>query len=100
MTYNGTKEVFVTLQVSILWNDSSGGDDNYNFGILKNTGTTPESGTLVGPTIAQGANTKGLMIVYPITLATGDYFELAAQNIGGAVGDNVEIFSVQFLIKE
>ena len=100
LTYNGTKEVFVTLQVSILWNDSSGGDDDYNFGILKNTGTTPESGTLVGPTIAQGANTKGLMIVYPITLATGDYFELAAQNIGGAVGDNVEIFSVQFLIKE
>jgi len=100
LTYDGTKEVFVTLQVSILWNDSSGGDDDYNFGILKNTGTTPESGTLVGPTVAQGVNTKGLMIIYPVTLATGDYFELAAQNIGGAVGDNVEIFSVQFLIKE
>jgi len=100
LTYNGTKKIFVTIQVSILWNDSSGGDDDYNFGILKNTGTTPETGSLVGPTIAQGNNTKGLMIVYPTTLVNGDYFELAAQNIGGAAGDDVEIFSVQFLIKE
>jgi len=100
LTYDGTKNIFTIITISILWNDASGGDDDYNFGILKNTGTTPESGSIVGPTIAQGGNTKGLMISYPINLVTGDYFELACQNIGGAVGDDVEIFSIQFLIKE
>lgn len=100
LTYDGTKAIFAIITISILWNDSSGGDDDYNFGILKNASATPETGSIVGPAVAQGANTKGLMISYPVSLVNGDFFELACQNIGGGAGDDVEIFSVQFLIKE
>ena len=99
LQYDGTKDVFVTIEISITWNDTAGGTNTFNFGISKNGGATPESGSILQARASGGAY-SGITLTFTDTAANLDDYELIIQNQSGGGGDDVEIISVQFLIKE
>ena len=99
LTYNGTKTIFAQISVSFVYNDTTGGSDQYNFGLSKSLGSTPVIGSIIS-TIASGGSYFGVTVLFTDTMVTGDNYELLAQNDAGAVGDDIEVISVQFLIKE
>ena len=99
LNYDGKKEIFVTIEVSIVWNDTSGGTDTFNFGISKNGGATPESGSILQARASGGAY-SGITITFTDTANQNDDYELICQADAGGGGDNIDIISVQFLIKE
>jgi|GEM_PF-4099629 len=99
LEYDGTKSVFVTIQVSFTWNDTSGGTDTYNFGISKNGSAVPELGSILQARASGGAY-AGITLTFNDTVTNADDYELLAQNPGGGAGNDVEVISVQFLIKE
>ena len=73
--------------------------DQYNFGLSKNGGVTPVTGSILN-TKAAGGVYQCVTIIFTDSMVTGDDYELLAQNDGGLAGDNIEVISVQFLIKE
>jgi len=99
LTYNGTKDIFAQVSVSFTYNDTTGGTDQYNFGLSKNGGVTPVTGSILN-TKAAGGVYQCVTIIFTDSMVTGDDYELLAQNDGGLAGDNIEVISVQFLIKE
>ena len=99
LTYNGTKTIFAQISVSFTYNDTTGGTDQYNFGLSKNGGSTPETGSILN-TKASGGAYSGVTVLFTDTMVTGDDYELLAQNNAGLASDNIEVISVQFLIKE
>jgi len=99
LTYNGTKDIFAQISVSFTYNDITGGTDQYNFGLSKNSGATPVAGSILN-TKAAGGVYQCVTIIFTDSMVTGDDYELLAQNDAGGVGDDIEVISVQFLIKE
>jgi hypothetical protein len=99
LTYNGTKDIFAQISVSFVYNDITGGTDEYDFGLSKNGGATPVTGSIVA-TIAGGGAYFGVTLLFTDSMVTGDDYELLARNQGGGAGDDIEVISVQFLIKE
>ena len=99
LTYNGTKDIFAQISVSFTYNDVTGGTDQYNFGLSKNGGATPVAGSILN-TKASGGVYQCVTIIFTDSMVTGDDYELLAQNDGGGAGDDIEVISVQFLIKE
>ena len=99
LTYNGTKTIFAQISVSFTYNDVSGGTDEYDFGLSKNGAITPIAGSIIA-TKASGGVYFGVSLIFTDTIVTGDNYELLCRNQGGGAGDDIEIISVQFLIKE
>ena len=99
LTYNGTKSIFAQVSVSFVYNDVTGGTDEYDFGLSKNGGATPVTGSIIS-TIAGGGAYFGVTLLFTDSMVTGDNYELLARNQGGGAGDDIEVISVQFLIKE
>ena len=99
LTYNGTKTIFAQISVSFTYNDVSGGTDEYDFGLSKNGAITPIAGSIIA-TKASGGAYFGVSLIFTDTIVTGDNYELLCRNQGGGVGNDIEIISVQFLIKE
>ena len=99
LTYNGTKSIFAQVSVSFTYNDITGGTDAYDFGLSKNGGVTPVTGSIIA-TKASGGTYFGVSLIFTDSLVTGDNYELLCRNQGGGAGDDIEIISVQFLIKE
>jgi len=100
LTYTGLKNVFVTITCTIVYNDTGGGTNAFEFGIAKNKTSptfTPETPSILSLLIGGGAYTAAT-IVYTDTVVSGDDFQLVVQNISSA--DDIEIISTQFLIKE
>ena len=100
LTYDGTKTIFVTITCTVVYNDTGGGNNAFEFGIAKNKVTptfTPEVSSVLALLIGGGAY-NAATLVYTDTITTGDNFQLVVQNISS--GDDIEIISTQFLIKE
>jgi len=100
LTYTGLKNVFVTITCTIVYNDTGGGNNPFEFGIAKNKTSptfTSEAPSVLSLLIGGGAY-NAATIVYTDTIVNGDDFQLVVQNIGSA--DDIEIISTQFLIKE
>ena len=100
VTYDGTKTIFVTITCTVVYNDTGGGNNAFEFGIAKNKTSptfTPETPSVLSLLIGGGAY-NAATLVYTDTITTGDDFQLVVQNISS--GDDIEIISTQFLIKE
>ena len=100
VTYDGTKTIFVTITCTVVYNDTGGGNNAFEFGIAKNKTSptfTPEAPSVLSLLIGGGAY-NAATIVYTDTIVNGDDFQLVVQNISS--GDDIEIISTQFLIKE
>ena len=100
LTYDGTKTIFVTITCTVVYNDTGGGNNAFEFGIAKNKVSptfTPEVSSVLALLIGGGAY-NAATLVYTDTITTGDDFQLVVQNISS--GDDIEIISTQFLIKE
>ena len=100
LTYDGTKTIFVTITCTVVYNDTGGGNNAFEFGIAKNKVTptfTPEVASVL-PLLIGGGAYNAATLVYTDTITTGDDFQLVVQNISSL--DNIEIISTQFLIKE
>lgn len=99
LTYNGTKSILAQVSVSITYNDITGGTDTYNFGLSKNGLAAPQTASIISSQASGGAY-FGVTLLFIDSMVTGDDYELVAQNQAGGVGDDIEVTSVQFLIKE
>ena len=100
LTYTGLKNIFVTITCTVVYNDTGGGNNAFEFGIAKNKTSptfTPETPSILSLLIGGGAY-NAATIVYTDTVVNGDDFQLVVQNISSA--DDIEIISTQFLIKE
>lgn len=96
-TYNGTKQVYVSLHSSISYEKQGGGTDTYNFYMYKNGALLPGSLTqVVGGT---GSTASGVVsMVYGTLMNQNDYIEVYVENIGS--NDDMLIKDIQLLIRE
>ena len=96
-TYNGTKQVYVSLHSSISYEKKGGGTDTYNFYMYKNGVLLPGSLTqVVGGT---GSTASGVVsMVYGTLMNQNDYIEVYVENIGS--NDDMLIKDIQLLIRE
>lgn len=96
-TYNGTKQVYVSLHSSISYEKQGGGIDTYNFYMYKNGVLLPGSLTqVVGGT---GSAASGVVsMVYGTLMNQNDYIEVYVENI--ASNDDMLIKDIQLLIRE
>ena len=96
-TYNGTKQVYVSLHSSISYEKQGGGTDTYNFYMYKNGVLLPGSLTqVVGGT---GGSASGVVsMVYGTLMNQNDYIEIYVENI--ASNDDMLIKDLQLLIRE
>ena len=96
-TYNGTKQVYVSLHSSISYEKQGGGTDTYNFYMYKNGVLLPGSLTqVVGGT---GSTASGVVsMVYGTLMNQNDYIEVYVENIGS--NDDMLIKDIQLLIRE
>jgi hypothetical protein len=96
-TYNGTKQVYVSLHASISYEKQGGGTDTYNFYMYKNGALLPGSLTqVVGGT---GSTASGVVsMVYGTLMNQNDYIEVYVENI--ASNDDMLIKDIQLLVRE
>jgi hypothetical protein len=96
-TYNGTKQVYVSLHASISYEKQGGGTDTYNFYMYKNGALLPGSLTqVVGGT---GSTASGVVsMVYGTLMTQSDYIEVYVENI--ASNDAMLIKDIQLLVRE
>lgn len=96
-TYNGTKQVYVSLHSSISYEKQGGGTDTYNFYMYKNGVLLPGSLTqVVGGT---GSSASGVVpMVYGTLMNQNDYIEIYVENI--ASNDAMLIKDIQLLVRE
>jgi hypothetical protein len=96
-TYNGTKQVYVSLHASISYEKQGGGTDTYNFYMYKNGALLPGSLTqVIGGT---GSTASGVVsMVYGTLMTQSDYIEVYVENI--ASNDDMLIKDIQLLVRE
>jgi len=96
-TYNGTKQVYVSLHASIAYEKQGGGTDSYNFYFYKNGSQLPGSQTqIVG---GSGASGEGaLSLIYGTLMEQNDYIEIYAENPSS--NDDILIKDFQLVIRE
>ena len=95
-TYNGTKQVYVSIHSSLTYQKQGGGVDTYIFYIYKNGTLLPGSGTeIVGSnTVDEGA----FSIVYGTLMSQNDYIEIYVENT--ASNDDMLVKDFQIVIRE
>jgi len=92
-TYNGTKQVYVSLHASISYEKQGGGTDPYTFYFYKNGVLLPGSATEV-----EADATGALSLVYGTLMSQNDYIELYVENTNS--NDDMLVKDLQLLIRE
>jgi hypothetical protein len=92
-TYNGTKQVYVSLHASISYEKQGGGTDPYTFYFYKNGTLLPGSATEV-----EADATGALSLVYGTLMSQNDYIELYVENTNS--NDDMLVKDLQLLIRE
>lgn len=100
ITYDGTKEIYVSLSATIHYVKQNTGNASYSFYIYKDSGSgftlLPGSLSRIGD-VAQGVNGP-LTLSYSDTASPGDIYAIYVENTDN--GDDILIDDLQFLIKE
>ncbi len=92
-TYDGTKQVYVSLHASVSYEKQGGGSDPYTFYFYKNGVLLSGSATEV-ETDATGA----LSLVYGTLMSQNDYIELYVENTNS--NDDMLVKDLQLVIRE
>lgn len=92
-TYNGTKQVYVSLHASISYEKQGAGTDPYTFYFYKNGVLLPGSATEV-----EANATGALSLVYGTLMSQNDYIELYVENTNS--NDDMLVKDLQLLIRE
>lgn len=93
-TYNGIKQIYVSLHTSLTYEKQGGGSDSYIFYFYKNGTVLPGSKTLI--TSAGGTGAIGM--VYGTLMNTADYIEIYVENPNS--GDDMLVSDWQVVIRE
>jgi len=94
-TYNGTKQIYVSIHASLSYQKQGGGVDDYQFFIYKNGSALP--GAQVDIEVDDEASTA-LPMVYGTLMSQNDYIEFYVENPTGA--DDMLIRDFQIVIRE
>ena len=95
MTYNGTKDINVSMSAALTYDKQSGGADSYSFYFYKNGTQLVRSES---PIKAGGSSFPRLPMLFQTALAQNDYIEIWVVNTSS--NDNMLVTSWQVLIKE
>ena len=95
MTYNGTKDINVTMSAALTYDKQGGGSDSYAFYFYKNGTQLVRS---VSPIKAGGSSFPRLPMLFQTALAQNDYIEIWVVNTSS--NDDMLVTSWQILIKE
>ena len=93
VTYNGTKQVYVSLHASLSYNKSGGGNDDYSFYFYKNGVQLAGSETLVEAEL-DGA----VSMVYGTLMSQTDYIEIWVENTQS--NDDMTVIAWQVVVRE
>jgi len=93
-TYIGSKQIYVSVHVSIGFDKGGGGTDSYVFYIYKDG--VQLSGSQ--KKIRTGGNEGSISMVYGTLMETNDYLELWVEVVGS--NDNMGVEDLEFLIRE
>jgi len=96
-TYNGTKQVYVSLHSTLSYDKQQNGTDIFNFYFYKNGILLPQSQTTIEPTQNQ-TNIGSTSMTYGTLMTQNDYIEIYVENITS--GDDIIVTDLQFLIRE
>ena len=96
-TYNGTKQVYVSLHSTLSYDKQQNGTDTFNFYFYKNGILLPQSQTTIEPT-QNRTNIGNLSMTYGTLMTQNDYIEIYVENITS--GDDLIVTDLQFLIRE
>lgn len=98
-TYNGSKQVYVSLHTSLSYNKSGGGNDDYSFYFYKGTVAAPTPVQLAGSATLVEAELNGSVgMVYGTLMNQGDFIEVWVENTQS--NDNMLVSDWQVLIRE
>ena len=92
-TYNGTKQVYVSLHASVSYEKQGAGTDPYTFYFYKNGALLPGSATEV-----EADATGALSLVYGTLMSQNDYIELYVENTSS--NDDMLVKDLQLVIRE
>ncbi len=96
VTYTGSKQVYVSIHVTITYiKQGGGGSDLYTFEFYKNGTLLPGSGTSAD---APSADPQNLTVTYGVLMNQNDYIEIYITNNNGV--DAILVRDLQFLIRE
>lgn len=98
VTYNGTKEINVSLVATVNFDKQGGGTDNYNFMFYKDTGGGFTQLTDSTSFVRTGGNNFVLPMSYFTSLSNGDQLAIYIENPGS--NDDMRVTDLQWFIKE
>ena len=93
-TYNGTKQIYVSIHASLGYDKQGGGTDNYVFYMYKNGTQLAGSQTK----LRVGGNEGSLSMVYGTLMSQTDYIEIWVEVVGSS--DDMLIQDWQVVIRE
>jgi len=95
-TYNGTKQIYVSIHGTIAYQKQGGGSDDYTFHFYKNGSVLAGSQT----TIRGGGDASELStsLTYGVLMNNTDYIEIYVENTGS--NDDILIRDIQLVIRE
>ena len=98
-TYNGSKQVYVSMHTSLSYNKSGGGADEYSFYFYKGTVAAPTPVQLAGSGTLVDAELNGSVgMVYGTLMNQGDFIEVWVENTQS--NDNMLVIAWQVVIRE
>jgi len=93
-TYNGTKDIYVSMHATLSYDKQGGGTDPYTFYFYKNGSLLTGSGTSIEASTTSGA----LSMVYGVLMSQNDYIEIYVENTSS--NDNMTVSDFQVVIRE
>ncbi len=93
-TYNGTKQIYVSIHAAIGYDKQGGGTDNYVFYLYKNGSQLPGSQT----NIRTNSNDGSLTMIYGTLMNQNDYLEIFIEVVGS--NDDMLVKDLQLVIRE
>lgn len=98
VTYNGTKEINVSLVATVNFDKQGGGTDNYQFMFYKDSGAGFVQLTDSVSKVRTGGNNFVLPVSYFTSLSNGDQLAIYIENPGS--NDDMRVTDLQWFIKE
>ncbi len=95
-TYDGTKQVYVSIHATISYDKQGGGSDDYIFYLYKNG--TQLAGSQVTITGGGDASELSTSLNYGTLMENSDYIEIWVENAGS--NDDILIRDIQLVIRE
>jgi hypothetical protein len=98
-TYNGSKQVYVSIHASMSYAKSGGGTEDYVFYLYKGTALVPTPVQLPGSQGLVEANKNGIAaLLYGTLMNQGDFIEIWVENTSN--NDNMLVSDWQVVIRE